>query len=300
VDPNVATAGISLLSFAAMNGSGEIVDLLLAHGADPAWVSRTGWTAATFADANEFGELADRLVNAGAPASSSTAHGYTPLHRWARSGATMRVPRDLGAEDIDAVDAAGDTPLALAVQFRRMEAVVALLEAGANPNHMNDGWPILGTAVYEDSRPGPSTAFVEVLLAAGADVNPPGYPPLFCTVNQEWSSSTVMAQMVSAGADIDAVGGWERQTLLHRIAQIADADLVDAALDLWASIEARDGEGRTPLLAAADGANATAFIRLAERGADLRARDDSDHTVDVLIGDSAGSDQIQAFLDSRT
>jgi ankyrin repeat protein len=89
-------------------------------------------------------------------------------------------------------------PLALAVQFRRPEAVLALLEAGANPNPMNDGWSILATAVYEESRPARSTAFVEVLLAAGADVNPPGYPSLFCALNQEWSSGTVLAQVVSA------------------------------------------------------------------------------------------------------
>lgn len=304
VDPNVAPAGTSPLVLAAVEGSNEIVELLLTHGADPAWVSRSGWTAATFADANEFGDLSDRLVAAGAPPSSPTAHGYTQLHRAARSGAIKQVPDDLGPEDIDALDASGDTPLALAVRFRRRDAAVALLEAGANPNHMNDGWPILATAVYEDSRPGPSSSFVELLVAAGADVNPAGaYPPLFCAINQEWSSGIVLARMVSVGADIGALGGWEHETVLHRIASIADADLVDTALGLGARIEARNQEGRTPLHAAAEAANDETFVRLVERGADLGARDGSGRSVEDLLGEStasAGSDRIREFVAARS
>lgn len=300
-DPNGAPTGSSLLALAAEQGSDDIVDSLLDYGADPGWVSRAGWTAATFADANEFRGLALHLVAAGAPPASLEAHGYTPLHRAARSGALEKVSDALGPDAIDAVDASGDTPLALAVRFRRAHSVVALLAAGANPNHSNDGWPILATAVYEDSRPGARPVFVELLLAAGAEVHPPGcYPPLFCTVNQEWSSGPVLAQMVSAGADIGAIAGRERETLLHRIAWIADAALVDVALGLGAEIEARDAEGRTPLLVAADGGNAETLIRLVERGADLSARDHAGHTVNDLARSPHGSARVFAFLDALT
>lgn len=161
--------------------------------------------------------------------------------------------------------------------------MVALLQAGADPNFSNDAWSVLNDAVYEDSRPAEDTHFVELLLAAGADPNPPGYPPLFCAVNQEWSSGSVLRHLVAAGADIKAIGDWEQRTVLHRIAAIAGASLVDTALDLNAAIEARDRLGRTPLLAAADTHNTETLTRLIERGADITARDARDQSLNDLL-----------------
>lgn len=173
----------------------------------------------------------------------------------------------------------------------------ALLRAGADPNYSHDDWSVLNDAVYQDSRPDEPSHLADRLLAAGADLNPRGYPPLFCAVNQEWSSGAVLRQLVAAGADIAAIGGSERQTVLHRIAEIADADLVDTALDLGADIESRDGHGRTPLLAAAITANTETFTRLVERGADVTARDADGQSVDDLLDASTGAGEIRHYLE---
>lgn len=299
VDLDGPAGMISTLVLAAKVGSAEIVELLVDHGADPAWVSRVGWSAATFADANDFDELADRLVELGAPAESRLAHGYSELHRAARRGDVGSLLKGLEPAAIDAIDSSGATPLSLAISCRHESAVDALLRAGANPNYSDEDWSVLNDAVFEDSRPDEPTHLVDRLLAAGADVNPRGYPPLFCAVNQEWSSGSVLRQLVAAGADIAAIGGWQRETVLHRIAEIAgDPDLIDTALDLGADIEARDGQDRTPLLAAAHTANPEMFTRLVERGADPAARDAEGQSVDDLLDSSAEADLIRRYLEA--
>src|SRR5690606_16990368 len=194
------------------------------------------------------------------------------------------------------IDAGGATPLLLAVTWRQEAAFDALLSAGATPDFSDDGWSVLAEAAYQDSRPDEPTQFVSRLLAAGANPNPRGYPPLLCAVNQEWSSGSVLQQLVSVGANIATVWGPERDTVLHRIAWMGDADLVDAALEVGAEIEARNAEGRTPMLVAASAANAETFIRLVERGADLSALDGEGLAVGDLVDPSADADEIRAFI----
>jgi ankyrin repeat protein len=298
VDPNVlmGTLSPSTLALAAARGSVEMAELLVAHGADPSWVSPHGWSAATYADANGFPELAEHLIEVGAPAESRFAHGYSRLHRAARSGDLDALEAEVASSEIDVLDAEGSTPLLLAIRWRRTRAGDALLRYGADPNFCTDGWSVLCEAAYQDARPEDPTRFVERLLVAGADPNPPGYPPLLAAVNQEWSSGDVLRRLAAAGADVSAVDPWDGETVLHRIAAIADADLVDVALDLGANREARDGAGRTPLLSAAVTGNDETFVRLLERGADPDARDSTGRSVSELLDDSAEADEIRRHL----
>lgn len=290
---------------AAERGHAEAVELLVAHGVDPAYAHPfSGWTAATTADANGHLALAERLVELGAPAASRFAHGYSELHRAVSYGEVLPLLDGLDPSDADVVDAAVETPLLLAVRLRREGVAAALLTAGADPNTVNDDRPIFAEAAYHDSRPDEPTHLVERLLAAGADVNPRGYPPLFNTVNQEWSSATVFRRLIATGADIAARAGWEDETVLHRIAAIDDAPMIDLALDAGADIEARDCFGRTPLNVAANTPNLGTFARLVERGADLDARGADGETFEAYLdaaaaidsSDAAAVDEIRAFL----
>jgi ankyrin repeat protein len=282
VRPDDGRALLSPLALAARAGADDVVELLLGHGADPGWTSHDGWTAATFADAEGFGELAQRIVTAGAPPGSPRAHGYGSLHRAARRGDVDVLRRHARTGQLDPLDAQGDTPLVLAIRHRNEQAADLLVAAGADPNHLADGWSVLAEAAYQDSVLDRSTTFVDPLLTAGADPNPAGYPPLLCAVNQEGSSAGVLRRLVAAGADVAATGA-DGETVLHRIAGLAGAALVDAALDAGAPIDARDDRGRTPLLAAADAANGATFRRLAERGADTDARDLAGRTATELL-----------------
>jgi cytohesin len=296
VGPDDGRVSLSPLALAARSGFTDVVAVLLDHGADSAWSSRTGWTAATFADVEGFGHIADRIVAAGAPATSRTAHGYGPLHRAARGGEVEALRLLVRAGPVDPRDAQGDTPLMLAVRHRKEDALDVLLAAGADPNHVTDGqWSALAAGAYQDSVLDQATTFVNRLIRAGADPNPAGYPPLLCAINQEGCSAAVLGRLVAAGADITATeaGGG---TVLHRVAGIAEAPLVDAVLDAGADIEARDDRGRTPLLAAADATNDTTFLRLAERGADVDARDNAGRSATDLLDPWPEAATIRAFI----
>lgn len=276
VDPNVRRGRVPIV-VAAEAGRSEIVELLVEAGADPTWLDDAGWSALTYADAGEFYDLADRLEELGAPGATRLAHGYSALHRAALRSDAVAVTELAHSVGTETLDAQGDTPLVLAVRSRSVACVEALLLAGANVGHVNEGWSVLAEAAYMDATLDQTTDFVERLIAAGADPNPAGYPPLFCAVNQDGSSAEVIRQLAEAGADVRTLAGYERETLLHRIAQIADGEeevhLIDVVLELGADIEALDGAGRTPLLAAARSGNGGTFARLLELGANLSATD---------------------------
>lgn len=276
VDPNVRRGRVPIV-VAAEAGRSEIVELLVEAGADPTWLDDAGWLALTYADAGEFYGLADRLEELGAPAATRLAHGYSALHRAALRSDAVAIAELAHSIGTETLDAQGDTALVLAFRSRSVDCVEVLLNAGANIEHVNEDWSVLAEAAYVDATGDQTTDFVERLIAAGVDPNPAGYPPLFCCVNQEGSSADVIRRLAAAGADVHVIAGWERETLLHRIAQIGDreedAHFVDLVLELGADIEALDGAGRTPLLAAAHSGNGGMFARLLELGANLSATD---------------------------
>ena len=287
---------MSPLGHAAKRGDLEITRLLIADGANVAWTHRfTGWSALTIADANESWALAEELEAAGASKERRLAHGYTSLHRAARRGDVEQALLGIESGAIDALDANGDTPLVLAIGARSETSVRSLLRAGADPNHENDGFSVLCDAAYEDSVLDQDTDFVGLLIAAGADPNPAGYPPLFMAVNQEGSSASVLRRLVASGADISAVTPADGETILHRIVSIAERAMIDAAMECGAKIEARDARGRTPLLTAASQPSVENFVRLASLGADLGARDTAGRNARDLLED-VGDDEAASVL----
>ena len=142
----------------------------------------------------------------------------------------------------------------LAVQQRNEAAAGLLVRCGADPDLGDRFCSPLAHAAYQDSIRDRSTNSVELVLDAGAARA--GYPPLFMAVNQEGSSAAVLGRLVAAGCDINGrldmpTSLDHGETVLHMVASIGDAALVDAAVGLGADIHARSRRGRTPLHEAA-------------------------------------------------
>ncbi len=139
-DPDVRDEfGSTPLIAAAAAGDLELVEVLLARGANPdaqAGDGRTPLHAAVESEGGESLAVVARLIAAGADLHVVGMNGWTPLHLAAARGfePKARLLLDAGAEvDRRATIDGEETPLQEAARAGRPEAIPLLLERGADP-----------------------------------------------------------------------------------------------------------------------------------------------------------------------
>lgn len=120
------------LIYATRIGFLDTLEALLAYRADPN-VNQNG-TALHCAVAAARPELADFLLANGCDASIANDAGETPLFLAIRAGDAAAAAKLAPRTPLDAVNADGDSPLALAVMRSSQELVKLLLASGADPN----------------------------------------------------------------------------------------------------------------------------------------------------------------------
>ena len=119
-------------------------------------------------------------------------------------------------------------------------------------------------------------ATVEAFIEAGADLDQPDVwgPPLCIAVRR--GSKEIVEVLLAHGADIEGptVAGAGKLHPLHIVASNPrGATLARLLIGRGAQIEARDGAGRTPLIAAVDADNASVAEVLLQAGADPNSPD---------------------------
>ena len=177
--------GTTPLGRAAWEDRVEMVEFLLARGADVSAKSTLDGTALHDAALLGREEVADLLIARGADPNAENRYGYVPLVSAARYGSKGVVELLLrkGA-DANISGFGGTTPMhAAAVSLLYGDEMVALLvAAGADVNARGgDGWTPLHEAVRSDHG-----SAVKALIAHGADVNAKtdqGYTPLDLATN---------------------------------------------------------------------------------------------------------------------
>lgn len=252
----------------------NLVDCLLEHGADIHAVNERGETALHFAAINEGIKSSElkKLVDLGVDINSQAQDG-TPLE-FALLENLHAVSAILSLKpDVNIVDAqTGQCAIFAACTNPQVtpEIIAQLIEAGAKVNLFDI---IHKTPLHIACECAPH--LINVLLQNGADPNATqdGTRPLHCAITDSVQPEHIKL-LVESGALINAQMS-NGATFLHLVCMM-NPTLIETALELDASINAKDNEGLTPLMHACSNPSTTSedIEFLLEQGADLQARED--------------------------
>ncbi len=207
------------------------------------------------------------VVGLGSAAAQDTAEDF---YKSIRNNDLARLGALLKTADVDTRDKRGATPLMLAAAFGSLDAMMLLLEAGANVNAKNnfDATALLWCAG--------DLAKVRLLVEKGADVKARsklGRTALLIAAAHDGNSQTVKL-LIEKGADVSTPDKFQF-TPLSVAAEANDAAsvrlLVQAGADVNARVDALDHFGDTPLLYAAGHGNVETIKLFLAKGADVNA-----------------------------
>ena len=191
---------------------------------------------------------------------------------------------------IDALGGSRMTALGIASMYGKLDALRALLKAGASVAVDQDGESILAVAAHEGHA-----AVVDALIAAGADVNAKnkdGLSPLMMAAGSNRVGA--VRALVSKGAEVNATNN-DGATALIAAAYGGYAQSTEALLASGAKTDVRDRAGRTALMASALGGNAAVTSLLIEHKADPLVEDENDMNA-LVYAASTGHDEVVAVL----
>ncbi|XP_062211973.1 protein VAPYRIN-like [Phragmites australis] len=263
-DADKPSHGRTPLETAAASGECLIAELLLANGATPA-----GSDALHVAAAAGHNDVLKLLL--GKPASASPASS---------SSASF----SCSFTSIDAAGRDGKTPLRLAAEAGRRDAVKALLAAGARAETRcgTDG----ASALHAAARRG-DEAVASLLLSHGAA----GTVSVRDATGK--TAFEIAAEEGHAGRIMESLGLGEA---ILAAARKGETRAIRRAADGGASVAGRDAHGWTPLMRAAFKGRADTVRDLIDRGADVDAADAEGYTALHCAAEVGRADVVDLLL----
>ncbi len=249
----------------------EIIEYILALGADVNARDKSGNTALHTATASNSRQIGEILLAAGADVFSTNVSGDSVL----RIALTRRGGREdwiLNSTVIRSYDGAGNTPLHLAAEWNLARVIPIILEKGGdiNAKNFNGETPLFNAAKADNPE------MISALLSgrdSSADINARnflGNSALFSSVM--WQARNSAAALI----DFDARANGRRlinaknlagKTPLHEAARIGDREFLVMLLRAGADVNAADETGATPLVDAVTATSAEIAKVLLEYGA---------------------------------
>jgi ankyrin repeat protein len=203
---------------------------------------------------------------------------YIDQMKDAITGADAHEIRNIVARGGTALPVAGYNPLFHAISRNSEDSVRALLGLGADPNSVQGGETMLGSAL-EGWRHG----VAGLLLDAGANPNTVtgnGMLPLRRVLKKGWSD--VALRIVDAGADVTVRDEEGLQPLQRAVRSGFGPGLIRKIASHGADVNAQAPDGTTALHDAAKSGNAALVIALLELGADETIADNENRTPAAL------------------
>ena len=256
-------ANVASFRASVRDGQAHLVPLFLEAGLEPD-------TAMVTAASNGHTEIVQSLLAAGADPSSFQAAIATALAERAGQTACARLLREAGAGP-DVRNAEGETALMDAVRRGRRPVIEALLATGAEVDAAtNSGRTALMLAVQAAPSHRRYWPLIRLLLDANADVNAAdrdGWTAL--TITARTGQARLVRRLVKRSADVDAMSqlGW---TPLMFAAWEGNAGVVEALLKAGADVNLATKAGKTALIRAAQNGNRQTVGALLRAGADPR------------------------------
>lgn len=285
-DPSATdTDGAGALHLAAeVAPDDEPVRALLAAGFDPNRQDNDGWTPLHVAAGFNTGEGAAAavraLLEAGARKDATTAIGETPLHvvaRLAGRAEVLELLLEQGA-DPNARDEDGWTPLHGAAVGSTAAQIRTLIQAGAEVDARDHQalTPLVLLASWLEELDDSARDRARALIENGAEVT--------AHDRRGWTALHYAAAGIDTDSSEDALAFWidlgipvmarsySGETPLHVAAHLNPDTEAIRTLAQGSDLEAADGDGWTPFLAAAAAGYVDNVKVLAELGADVHAR----------------------------
>jgi len=260
--------GVTALYWAANNGHAIVVELLLKSGANCRPKDKVGWTPLHRATFNEDIGVTRILLENGADIEAKDSTKWTALMRAATIGSTEITRLLLSKSASLAVrDMEGCTPLHHAAANGHSQIVKLHLEYGSDPEAKdNENWTVLHHAAWNGHE-----KVARLVLKKGADLNARADNGWTALHQASWNGhSTVVRRLLQESADPNETDD-EDETALHQAAWRGHANVLKLLLDEDADPNLRDKTGQTPLHQAASNGFSAVVQLLLDKGADPRA-----------------------------
>ena len=265
----VSNIGETALMLAAASGDAVSIKLLISANVDVNFCNGDGRTALLSATQNGKLEALLILIEADADVNATSDGGGL--------GALWRAPTGEIVEaliaaraNVHSTDKVGSTVLMNAASKGRVEALRALIKAGACINDMNySGDTALHEALTSTDVSASVNDIVEALLGASADVN---------CVNRKNETilhigalnhnihAVILEMLLDAGAPVNHQN-FEGKTALHIALEKNSMEKVQLLISRGADLDIRDHQGMTPLVRSAKNLNTAAVQALLAAGA---------------------------------
>ncbi len=326
----VDTTGATPLHSAAMEGHREVAAFLLDQGADINAAKTNGARPLHSAAYGGHEAAVKLLLDRGADVNALTTRQGTVLHS-AGAGGSVEIVRWLVARglDVNALDQHNSTAILSAAISGHRDLVQHLLSIGADHTVRNsrdnsalmlaaysgdvETFKLLlkqeGGDIHEISSCYNFTPLhwcayrghlelAEFLLDEGADVLRADQWGVTCVGKAVYAGQReILSLFLERGADINARSGEDQHSYLLEASWSGDTAMADFLVEHGLSVNAPNGAGETPLMAAAW--ENTALVKFyLDRGADVNAADTNGWTALHAASAHAELELVQALLDA--